>query len=448
MRYSELKIVEQRQTLTESTTRVSVGNRTYEVGNDYIREGNSYKIFSGDSARQYAEANNLIVPPKAVIQAIESQGRMLEMPTRNNNPTDRNAQAHTQQIFQANGLNGFPSGLVYGHKKEIVQGAGGTRLYGGNVPSIQPYPLQSGNSDQHGGGYSDYSQAMRTCREVGTGGSSAGSTTTTASTRGQAPEQTGELRAGPPYPREQMAAVRDMQEKLDDLGYSVGTTGADGKYGPRTTNAVRAFKRDFDIDGDGLSMDASALERLASAEPVDNPTPTGNEASGRGGDDQIEFERGTGSGRVRQEQSRRARTRRGPLDDRLVRVLERAAEEAGVDVIVFSGGQPRRDSGSTDRVGSIRHDEGLAADVWIYSNGRRLSTATENPIVSRFIAACVANGARGIGAGPGYMDSVGIHVDLWGDRAGSNTWGRGNRSANTPEYVAQAYRAGQSGSLA
>ena len=253
------------------------------------------------------------------------------------------------------------------------------------------------------------------------------------------------LESGPPYPREDMDAVRALQTKLDDLGYAVGETGADGKYGPRTTRAVRAFKKDFKLSGGGDSVSAGDLEKLASAKPVENPTATGNEASGRGGSDTVDFAQGEGTGRVRQQQNRLAGTRKGPLDSRLVSVLERAAEEAGVDVVVFSGGQPRKDSGSSARVGSIRHDEGLAADVWIYSGGQRLSTSEENPIVAKFIAACVAAGAAGIGAGPGYMNDVGIHVDLWGDRAGSRLWGAKGRSANAPDYVAAAYRAGQSG---
>jgi hypothetical protein len=42
------------------------------------------------------------------------------------------------------------------------------------------------------------------------------------------------LKVGPPFPKEQMDAVKDMQRKLDALGYPVGVTGIDGKYGIRT----------------------------------------------------------------------------------------------------------------------------------------------------------------------------------------------------------------------
>ena len=72
------------------------------------------------------------------------------------------------------------------------------------------------------------------------------------------------LTAGPPYPREEMAAVKALQTKLEKLGYSVGNTGIDGKYGPRTTRAVRAFKKDYNIAGDGITADAATLQKLDS----------------------------------------------------------------------------------------------------------------------------------------------------------------------------------------
>lgn len=88
------------------------------------------------------------------------------------------------------------------------------------------------------------------------------------------------LEAGPPYPREDMDAVKALQSKLQELGYSVGSTGVDGKYGPRTIRAVRAFKQDNNISGDGLSMSSADLEKLSTARPVANPTPTGASAPG------------------------------------------------------------------------------------------------------------------------------------------------------------------------
>lgn len=259
------------------------------------------------------------------------------------------------------------------------------------------------------------------------------------------------LTKGPPYPPELQHTMSIIQNRLEELGYGVGRTGSDGKYGPRTARAIAAFKQDFNRPGGGDTFTTSDADALASAQPVDNPTPTGNHASGwtrQGSADSlsdIEFATGSESGRVRMQNS--GATRNKELDPRLTRILNQAAEEAGVDVVVFSGGQDRRGTPGAQRTGSIRHDDGLAADVWIYSDGQRLQTSREDPIVAKFIAACVANGAKGIGAGPGYMNGVGIHVDLWGERAGARTWGAGGRSANTPTYVAQAYRAGQTGNI-
>lgn len=276
------------------------------------------------------------------------------------------------------------------------------------------------------------------------------------SRRGQEPNRRSNtdpdtLRMGPPYPAELEHTVSIIQNRLEDLGYGVGRHGSDGKYGPATARAIAAFKKDFNISGGGAIFTKSDADRLASARPVENPSPTGNHASGwtrQGSADRlsdVDFASGTGSGRVRMQNSNA--TRNKALDPRLMNVLEKSADEAGVDVVVFSGGQDQRGRG-TRRTGSIRHDNGLAADVWIYSAGQRLRTSREDPIVAKFIASCVANGAKGIGAGPGYMNGVGIHVDLWGERAGARTWGAGGSAAATPGYVAAAYRAGQTGNVA
>ena len=49
------------------------------------------------------------------------------------------------------------------------------------------------------------------------------------------------LEAGPPYPPEQTDAVKQLQKALQSAGYSVGSTGVDGKYGPRTAKAVNGI---------------------------------------------------------------------------------------------------------------------------------------------------------------------------------------------------------------
>lgn len=93
------------------------------------------------------------------------------------------------------------------------------------------------------------------------------------------------LEAGPPYPQEDMEAVRALQTKLEELGYSVGSTGVDGKYGPRTQRSVAAYKRDFNVQDtdNGRTISASEIAAMQRAQPKDNPTPTGNEGAGRAG---------------------------------------------------------------------------------------------------------------------------------------------------------------------
>lgn len=87
------------------------------------------------------------------------------------------------------------------------------------------------------------------------------------------------LEAGPPYPPEQVDDVKALQTRLEELGYSVGSTGIDGKYGPRTERAVAAFKRDNNVTpATGDSLDSAASATLATATKVENPTPTGNTA--------------------------------------------------------------------------------------------------------------------------------------------------------------------------
>lgn len=46
--------------------------------------------------------------------------------------------------------------------------------------------------------------------------------------------------------------VRDVQQQLMAKKYSVGGTGADGVYGPKTTQGVKQFQRDSGLQADGI----------------------------------------------------------------------------------------------------------------------------------------------------------------------------------------------------
>lgn len=147
-----------------------------------------------------------------------------------------------------------------------------------------------------------------------------------------------------------------------------------------------------------------------------------------------------------------------PIQQQLMDILDTAAQEAGVDVIITSGGQVPVSEGGVDgrnRTGSNRHDKGYGADVALYTpdfNGRQLTS--RNPedlaIMMRFMRAARDAGATGIGQGNGYMSDNVIHVDIgWiGQQQGAisgvistRTWGGGSSTgtstnyANAPQYM-------------
>jgi len=137
-----------------------------------------------------------------------------------------------------------------------------------------------------------------------------------------------------------------------------------------------------------------------------------------------------------------------PLQDSLLRILETAAREAGVKVIVYSAGQVpvsrggRNSNPGRNRYGkTTRHDDGWAADIELYINGRQLRhrNSADVGIFTTFVQAARRAGATGFGAGNSYMGSgSNIHIDnaarrpnnpvaggLWGDnfrRAGTARW--------------------------
>jgi peptidoglycan hydrolase-like protein with peptidoglycan-binding domain len=76
-------------------------------------------------------------------------------------------------------------------------------------------------------------------------------------------QQSSSLEQGPPFPPEQKEEVMKMQQSLQELGYSVGRLGVDGKYGPATAAAVAAFKKDYSIDGSGSSFGEKEFKMLS-----------------------------------------------------------------------------------------------------------------------------------------------------------------------------------------
>jgi hypothetical protein len=127
-------------------------------------------------------------------------------------------------------------------------------------------------------------------------------------------------------------------------------------------------------------------------------------------------------------------TRNQPLSPELMKALGSFLPDMGLTMDVFSGGQP--DSGP-NRVGSHRHDEGNAADVFFDRNGKRLSwenpddVATFQDIVRRGRAA----GITGFGAGDDYMQPGSMHIGF----GAPAVWGAGGKGSNAPDWLREAF---------
>lgn len=139
---------------------------------------------------------------------------------------------------------------------------------------------------------------------------------------------------------------------------------------------------------------------------------------------------------VVEKQGQLASIRKLPISATLNALLKKAAEQAGVDkVIVVSGGQARLGTPGP-RTGSVRHDDGNAADLELERGGKKMdfTKASDLPTFTAFVEACAALGAKGIGAGVNYMGKHRLHVGF-GKRA---TWGDGEKTSTTLPWLKAA----------
>jgi hypothetical protein len=198
-------------------------------------------------------------------------------------------------------------------------------------------------------------------------------------------------------PKKNAAAAYEIYKQQGFEAWSVYKTGAHKKYMGTAESSLR--EKD---DGDSAAPEDSENKSASGA-----VTPQSS-AMGSGGG-------------VLEKQHRLASIRTQPISDELKSVLAQAAAAAGVDVTVYSGGQPSKASGKGPRTGSTRHDDGNAADVFLTKDGKKLSDTNpeDRAIMAKFVSAAVQAGATGVGAGHGYMGSSNIHVGF-GKPA---TWG-------------------------
>ena len=154
----------------------------------------------------------------------------------------------------------------------------------------------------------------------------------------------------------------------------------------------------------------------------------------------------TPMGYVRELQSSEAGVRTQPISQTLSSVLDHAASTAGVEVDVFSGGQPEIGSGGR-RTGSTRHDNGDAADIRLYvrdENGKRrkldMDRADDRPYFIAFAREAAKAGATGLGAASDYMGPHAMHVGF-GEQG---TWGSGGSFDTAPKWLREAASEGWS----
>jgi len=156
-----------------------------------------------------------------------------------------------------------------------------------------------------------------------------------------------------------------------------------------------------------------------------------------------------GSGKIIELYLRNGSVRDDPIQPELKNILELTAQETNTTFLITSGGQLPDDPVNVPggRKGGPRHNYGWAADLLAKdANGNWLDFGTDNPStkVLQIYNTLVANGATGIGAGPGYMFSKeqgvhAIHVDIAAGRSTSaapgGRWGKSLKRASSADYI-------------
>lgn len=130
-----------------------------------------------------------------------------------------------------------------------------------------------------------------------------------------------------------------------------------------------------------------------------------------------------------------------PLNDELMRIIKAAAVQCNLNIYIKSAGQALRGSGGT-RSGSTRHDLGFAADIGMKSGTKDLyvNRTGDLPTIITFCRTLKSLGVTAIGAGPGYMGSYLIHVDIAAGRnltpanAGTH-WGSNLSWTSAPQWL-------------
>lgn len=80
----------------------------------------------------------------------------------------------------------------------------------------------------------------------------------------------GWVQAGRAAYTESALNTRIIQRKLEDMGYSVGKAGIDGRYGRHSKQAVRQFQQDYGLRVDGIVGAETATHLAYATHPTAN----------------------------------------------------------------------------------------------------------------------------------------------------------------------------------
>jgi|TARA_X000000950_G_scaffold265760_1_gene340397 peptidoglycan hydrolase-like protein with peptidoglycan-binding domain len=204
------------------------------------------------------------------------------------------------------------------------------------------------------------------------------------------------IKKGPPYDPSQSSIVKKFQSELQRLGYFIGATGVDGKFGYRTARAVDSYKKDFNIQGTGNEITLDQIKAMSTQEPKPEQT---QKVQGPG---QKPSQPGSleGTNVLSQNPSQRSIPRQNIID-----ALDKAAGQMGVKVQITPNG------GRASRNATNNHPSGHAADIQIIKNGKLLTPGQAGSLYDQLIAILVKNASdKGIRPGIGGY-SWGIHYD-------------------------------------
>lgn len=259
----------------------------------------------------------------------------------------------------------------------------------------------------------------------------------------------------PTYPRHETGLMNIPEANFSISGlyrvYRVDATYQDGQF-TMTLDAFRDVNTQIGLVWEEISSGIIDTDNILRQEEEykkqeeDEQADTGADPIEEPGPDLGELEDGNVTApTVTEAQNSPGTIRKQPIASDLKNILQTAATASGLNVVVYSGGQPE---GGGERTGSTRHDNGHAADIRLQdASGRNLSldNPADVPLIQNFLSEAKKAGATGIGAGNGYMGNNGFHVDnaaKYGQApGGSSFWGgladgQGRiRAKNAPSWL-------------